>query len=194
MATQDSRIRIKRSTINGEVPTVAPSTDHTDGTWSATDIYEGEVFLNMKDGLAWFRATNGIVQIGGGVNQATITVAAADVLLMFATPQPFGLTVPAGFAAQIISASFVAVFNSVAYATNTNIHLGVGYGYDAQAKGTGYLGFNTDTLCAFNIETGAANSLMLADGSDLLAYEPSAAPTLGNSDIQITITYCLVPV
>ena len=45
MATQDSRIKIKRSTITATVPTVPSSNDHTDGTWIATDIYKGELFF-----------------------------------------------------------------------------------------------------------------------------------------------------
>ena len=60
---QDARILIKRSTTAGQVPTAAPSNDHTDGTWDALDIYEGEVFINLADSKAWFRSNTGIIEL-----------------------------------------------------------------------------------------------------------------------------------
>ncbi len=56
-----SRIVVKRSTTPGEVATIAPSDDHTDGTWSATDIYKGELFVNLVDGRVQTRTDSGIV-------------------------------------------------------------------------------------------------------------------------------------
>jgi hypothetical protein len=63
---QNSRIQQKYSTFSGETPTIAPSTDHTDGTWTPTDIYVGEVFFNVVDDAAWFRSLNGIVPLTSG--------------------------------------------------------------------------------------------------------------------------------
>ena len=60
MATQDSRIKIKRSTVTATVPTVPSSNDHTDGTWIATDIYKGELFYNQADNCLWTRSDNGV--------------------------------------------------------------------------------------------------------------------------------------
>ena len=60
---QDARVLIKRSTTASQVPTVAPSNDHTDGTWDALDIYEGELFINIADSKAWFRSTTGIIEL-----------------------------------------------------------------------------------------------------------------------------------
>lgn len=45
----DAKIVIKRSSTTSEVPTVAPSADHTDGSWTALDIYSGEFFANEAD-------------------------------------------------------------------------------------------------------------------------------------------------
>ena len=45
----DAKIVIKRSGTALEVPTVAPTGDHTDGSWSKTDIYAGEFYLNEPD-------------------------------------------------------------------------------------------------------------------------------------------------
>lgn len=63
MATIHSRILIKRSTTPGELPTVPVSNDHTDGTWVPTDIYEGEIFINIPDDKVYTRVDSGIVLI-----------------------------------------------------------------------------------------------------------------------------------
>lgn len=74
--TQYSRVINKRSDIAGVVPTIGPSNDHTDGTWSDTDIYPGEFYFNMEDQKVWFGwtsgSTSGVTQIyplgGPGTN------------------------------------------------------------------------------------------------------------------------------
>ena len=43
----NSKILIKRTTVLSDVATVAPSTDHTDGTWNDTDIYAGELMAHI---------------------------------------------------------------------------------------------------------------------------------------------------
>ena len=52
---QNSRQLLKRSKTATEEPTFAiGSTIHTDGTWITSDIYPGELFLNMEDQKLWF--------------------------------------------------------------------------------------------------------------------------------------------
>ena len=63
MNIQDSRILIKRSTITGVTPTIPTSSDHTDGSWITTDIYKGELFINMADSRVWTRVDSGIVEL-----------------------------------------------------------------------------------------------------------------------------------
>jgi len=53
----------KLSTVTGQVPTVAPSDNHVDGTWDSLDIYIGELFMNAADGKMWCRTNNGIKEI-----------------------------------------------------------------------------------------------------------------------------------
>lgn len=62
---QDSRILTKRSAITSTVPTVPASADHTDGTWLETDIYKGELYMNLVDEKVWTRFDSGIVQLFG---------------------------------------------------------------------------------------------------------------------------------
>ena len=63
ITTQDSRIIIKRSSITGQVPTIAPSNDHTDGSWNPLNIYKSEIFINLADSRAWFRSNTSIIEL-----------------------------------------------------------------------------------------------------------------------------------
>jgi hypothetical protein len=50
---QNSRQILKRVTTSGSTPTIGPSSDHTDGTWTVDDIYCGEFYWNMADKTLW---------------------------------------------------------------------------------------------------------------------------------------------
>ena len=52
--TRGARFVLKRSDVSGASPTVPPNADHTTG-WIDTDIYVGEIFLNITDNKMWFR-------------------------------------------------------------------------------------------------------------------------------------------
>ena len=54
---QDSRLKIKQCNFTGVEPTIPLSDDHTDGTWLTTDIYPGELFINVVDEKVWFRGS-----------------------------------------------------------------------------------------------------------------------------------------
>ena len=70
---QNARIQFKYSTIGGTEPTIAPSMDHTDGTWSPTDLYVGEFFLNAVDDTMWVRTLNGIIPLTSGTTSIDIS-------------------------------------------------------------------------------------------------------------------------
>jgi len=69
----DAKIVNKRSTVATETPTVAPSEDHTDGSWNATDIYSGEFFINETDEKIYIRTGTTIKEISTGTPAATTT-------------------------------------------------------------------------------------------------------------------------
>ena len=76
MATEFKRMIIKLSDIEGEVATIPVSDDHTDGSWITTDIYVGELFLNIEDNILQTRTSSGIetlITAGGGVAWGAIT-------------------------------------------------------------------------------------------------------------------------
>lgn len=60
MANETRRIIIKKG---AGTPTIPSSSDHTDGTWLASDIYEGELYLDTTNGLNYTRYGSTIVEL-----------------------------------------------------------------------------------------------------------------------------------
>ena len=189
MATQDSRIKIKRSTITATVPTVPSSNDHTDGTWIATDIYKGELFFNQADGVLWSRDDNGVVCLGGS---ASLTIASADVLTLNTTPLTIVGAV-SGYAIEVVSASVKIDFNSAAYATNTDINVVCSGATQSQFKDN-VLAASVSTVRKLLPTSGlSATDTQLISNASLLVSVGSGNPTAGDSDITVFVNYRLIP-
>jgi len=60
---QFSRLINHSLTTSGQLFTIPTSNDHTDETWLATDLYVGEIGINVTDDSIFMRTNNGIVQI-----------------------------------------------------------------------------------------------------------------------------------
>ena len=191
MATQDSRIKIKRSTISGTVPTVAPSTDHTQPTpaWSATDIYKGELFINQADNVVWSRGDDGVFCIGG---TAELTIASADVLTLNSTPLTI-VSAVSGYSIEVTSASVKIDFSTTAYATNTFIQL-ITNGATTAQYGAGIINATVATTKKLpEISTTTATTTQLIANADLQVSVKTGDPTAGDSDITIFVNYRLIP-
>jgi hypothetical protein len=190
MATQDSRIKIKRSTISGTVPTVAPSDDHTQPSpaWIATDIYKGELFINQADNVIWSRGDNGVFCIGGS---AELTIASADVLTLNSTPLII-VSAVSGYAIEVVSASRKLDFNTTAYATNTDLQLITSGATSVQAQAR-INSSVSNTLCIDKSTPALATSTQILANADLLVKVGTGNPTAGDSDITIYVHYRLIP-
>jgi hypothetical protein len=189
MATQDSRIKIKRSTITATVPTVPSSNDHTDGTWIATDIYKGELFFNQADGVLWSRDDNGVTCLGGS---ASLTIASADVLTLNTTPLTIVGAV-AGYAIEVVSASVKIAFGSVAYATNVNLTIENSGVTDTQFA-LQCLNSTVSTIRRLNGQTATGTTdTQLLENTDLVVSVATGNPTAGDSDITVYVNYRLIP-
>jgi hypothetical protein len=188
MATQDSRIRIKRSTVALAQPTAAPSTDHTDGTWSVNDVYIGELYLNDTDQRLYIRTTNGILEIatgGGELKRAQITLTGSQVLALNSTP----IEVVAGITGkeiQVVNASIHLKYNSATYATNTNLALKASSAGATITQARVDISQTTDTLGAFAM-TEVNNNIVTGDA--LVVTVLNGNPTAGNSDIVVDVLY-----
>ena len=191
MATQDSRIKIKRSTVTATVPTVPSSNDHTDGTWTATDIYKGELFFNQADGVLWSRDDNGVVCLGGSTS---VELTPAQVKTLNSTPITIVGAV-SGYAIEVISASVKIDFNTTAYATNTSLHLHI----DGADDNVGQIGNNILLATVDQISSAYAPSNPSSGQTQVLANAalqvkvPNGDPTTGDSTVTVYVNYRLIP-
>lgn len=60
---QYARLIHHRLTGAGQQFTIPASADHTDETWAATDLYIGEIGLNITDDRVFARTNNGIIEL-----------------------------------------------------------------------------------------------------------------------------------
>lgn len=54
------------------VPTIPVSADHRNGDWIATDIYEGESYMDTDTGIVYTRKGTSIEYVGGGAGDKKI--------------------------------------------------------------------------------------------------------------------------
>jgi hypothetical protein len=78
---QFSRLINHRLSTSGQTFTIPVSNDHTDETWLATDLYIGEIGINVTDDKAYFRSNNGIVQLATGTSSSGSTSSVAQVFV-----------------------------------------------------------------------------------------------------------------
>jgi len=188
MATQDSRLRIKRSTVALAQPTAAPSTDHTDGTWSVNDVYIGELYLNVADQRLYIGTTNGILEIatgGGELKRAQVTLTTAQVLALNSTP----IEVVAGITGkeiQVVNASMHLQYNTTAYATNTNMVLKASSAAAADIQARVGINETSDSLGSFDL---LSTNLNIVTGDALVVSVDGGNPTAGDSDIVVDVLY-----
>ena len=189
MATQDSRIKIKRSTITATVPTVPSSNDHTDGTWIATDIYKGELFFNQADGVLWSRDDNGVTCLGGS---ASLTIASADVLTLNTKPIEIIAAPGVGYAIEVISTSVYIDFNTTPYATNIQLQVfNLGASKPLFAQNILDASVATRRFLTKQAATLATDTQILENAS-LQVSVKTGDPTAGDSDITIYVTYRII--
>lgn len=87
---QDARMKQHRITPTDEIPTIPISENHLDGSWLDTDVYLGELCLNMTDDRAWFRSNNGIIEFNTASPLNGLWVRDADNIRSIHRTGPFG--------------------------------------------------------------------------------------------------------
>jgi hypothetical protein len=188
--TMNARQIMKRTATASTVPTIPSSSDHTDGTWLATDIYKGEMFYNEANDSMWTRGTNGIVHLGG---RAKLTIPTAQVLTLNSIPVAFGLTVPSGYYVQPTSIAASLDYNSIAYATNTRVAIRfIGAASGLSVFNNAFLSSASDAF--FSVGHSSPTGTNVIVNTDIEAYVETGNPTAGNSDITIYLTYVLIKI
>ena len=189
MATQDSRIKLKRSTVAGVIPTVPVSNDHTDGTWLSTDIYKSELFYNQADSVLWTRNDSGIDCIQG---TAKVVIPTAQVLTLNSIPVQLVAAPGAGYAIEVLSAIVKIDFNTTAYSSNTVLDI-INTGATKPIKSLPCLNATVDTIRDITPSSSTtATQTQMLENVALMATSNSADPTAGDSDITIYVTYRII--
>jgi hypothetical protein len=163
------------------------------GYFNAGDKPSEAQFAALIDALALVDASTGTVVYKDGISYvtgqiiktATVTIPTAEVLQLFTTPKAFGIDVPTGYYVQPLSAQLKATYAGVAYATN--IALEVGF-TGVKPLFNGSLAFSSNTFVNLMPDDGA----MVGD-ADLIVSVNAGNPTAGTSDIDVTITFALIP-
>ena len=189
MATQDSRIKLKRSTVAGVIPTVPVSNDHTDGTWLSTDIYKSELFYNQADSVLWTRNDSGIDCIKG---TAKVVIPTAQVLTLNSAPVQLVAAPGAGYAIEVISASVKVDFNTTAYATNVLLNIkNSGATYPTNKLNCLDSTVSMIKQISFTSTSSTTNTQTIENAALNLEVE-TGDPTAGDSDITIYVTYRII--
>jgi len=199
MSDQDSRILLKTSNVAGELPSVAPSSDHTDGTWSKEHIYIREIFVNTADDRAFLRTTGGILEIAidssgttgdsAVIYKAEKSITSVQVLSLNTTKQTLVTAAGAGTVIEPVMIWVFLDFNSAAYATNTQLRVI----YDSATSHLLELTIlaaiqDTKARMLFN-SGGSVDLLQFVENEDLKIEVASGDPITGDSPITIYTTY-----
>lgn len=85
--------------LGNGVPTIPVSSNHQNGDWIATDIYEGEMYLDLDTGLTYTRKGTSIIKAGSTPNEDVIVKfriyqlgTAAPVVVPYFNPYGYTLT------------------------------------------------------------------------------------------------------
>lgn len=201
MATQDSRILIKRSTTTGVVPTVPSSNDHTDGTWLATDIYKGELFFNQADGIMFIRDDSGIITVSNKscvcIKSVRVVIPSAEVLALFTTPKEIIPAQGAGTLIEPMSVIGKMYNNTTPYATNVGFAISANGASKAICYSDKFINTVTSSPSYHKFELLQPTIISNTNLIENAAIEAKVAvgnPTGGDGDIEIFATYRVITV
>jgi hypothetical protein len=173
--------------IQGNRNTIAPNL-------SNVSLINSDGQTVTESDVTYFNDTLFVKANGTGVIYSTsLSIPTASVLTLFATPLEIVAAPGAGYAIQVISASYKSTFNSVAYATNTTIQL----------QSTGATAVQCSTFINFTVSThrhfaeaaisgAGAASTQIIENVPLMVNVATGNPTAGNSDIKVYVLYRII--
>ena len=119
-----SRLVMKRSDVTGVVPTIPTGT--TLSSFTDTDLFVGEFFLNAADDVMWIRTDNGILPINLSGSTGTTIPTLNQVLYEGNTTNGFDVVVSSGDTIQFLglnsgSTSTILALDASGNTITTNI-------------------------------------------------------------------------
>ena len=173
--------------IQGDRNTIAPNLENV--TLIATDgITVTESNVSYFNDAKFIRANN-----TGVIYSASLSIPTAQVLTLNATQLDIVAAPGAGYAIEVVAASFYSAFVSAAYATNTTMQLINDTATTAQFDVlinytvTNHRKFGTVALTA-----GGAAATQIISNKSLKLKVATGNPTAGNSDIKVYVLYRII--
>ena len=159
----------------------------------ALTIADSDVFYFGQNGTEYQLPFSSIKAMFGNVQAASLSIPTASVLTLFATPLEIVAAPGAGYAIQVVSASYKLTYNSIAYATNVQLQLITDTATIAQTN----TGNTLDATATQHIQfTGqpAPNTTdtQIIDNKSLKVQVSTGNPTAGNSDIKVYVLYRII--
>jgi hypothetical protein len=192
----DSRILLKRSTTAGVVPTIPATASHTDGTWVATDIYEGETFVNTVDKRAFVRLGSDVKEIPlqnnliGTYQYAQRTLTSAEILALGTTPITLISAPGVGKSIWVKNVYVKLNYNTTTYSDNT-IYLKINGTTDNIGELNNFLKSTITKFGNFSIFTDFLTSTTSTGflENQALKISSNTNPTTGNGTMYILTEY-----
>lgn len=130
----------------------------------------------------------------GVIYSASLSIPTASVLTLFATPLDIVAAPGAGYAIQVVSASYKLTYNSIAYATNTRLQLITDTAIVAQTESvTTALAATVTQISDINLlNSPAVAETQIIENKSLKVQVASGNPTAGNSGIKVYVLYRII--
>ena len=200
MSTIDARQIQKISTVGGQIPTVAPSNNHKDGTWTVTDCYSGEILVNEADGKVYALVGTVVVELGssGTVDLATVlsngnTTGANDIVISLDS------VIEGASGETSISMGETGDTDSILIkaevgASNTTQIITPNYTRTTNTDGTSssYINITTNTT-SINVDTGANDAITSFTDEGLTVNNSTSGEVFRVNSVGMVITNSITP-
>lgn len=163
---QSARMIIKRG---AGVPTIPVSADHRNGDWIATDIYEGEFYIDTNTGLVYTR-NGSIITLANGkprqlVWKALITQTGTNAPVLTVVENTLGVTITPSYVSvgvyQLSGFNSNLIINQVEIYGNMN-HVGDQWDMELDATTDSIL-----SIATFEVGTGYINGVLNGIGNSV---------------------------
>jgi hypothetical protein len=160
----------------------------------ALTIADSDVFYFGQNGTEYQLPFSSIKDMFGNVQAAELSIPTASVLTLNATPLDIVAAPGAGYAIEVISATYGATYNSVAYATYTQLQLITAGATIAQYNIPSGLTFTASGKWQMYQYSSAfgATSTQVIENAALQVKVATGNPTAGNSDIKVYVLYRII--
>lgn len=145
----------------------------------------------LEGAVAQANSNNGCVCL----QEASLTIASADVLQLNSTPLTIVAAQGAGTLIEVISASASIDFNTTAYTTNTPLQLSLGGDAILGQIGTNFLASTVSkTTSSFTRQSATAGQTQSLENNALIVTNSVGDPAAGDSDITVYVLYRVITV